>query len=615
MGAHVVDLSLVQDHDPVRVHDGVEPLGDDDLGGLGAGVFEGLPDGRVGGGVHGAGGVVQDEDLGVLEQGPGDAQPLLLPAGHVHAPLAQVRVVTLGEGLDEIVGAGGLAGGFDLVIGGVGIAPLQVLFDGAGEEHVLLQHHADGAPEGVGGIVLHVHAAHLHGPGVHLIEPGDQLDQAGFAAAGAADDADDLAASDVQVDVRQGGVLVAAGVGEVHMVKVHGAVLHLQGGGPVLVDGGDLVQHLHQTLGGGGGHDEHHEVHAEHHEGDEDGADVGDEADELAGEHLARGDMAAADAHHRQDAGVHGQGHEGAAEDQQLFRPQLGVPHVRGALLELLCLIVSPDEGLHHPDGDQILLGGGVHVVIPVEHGDEPGMGLGADEDQKPGQHRQGRQQHQGKPAGDADGHEGGQYELGRGAHGHADGHLKGLLDVGDVVGHAGDEGRGGELIRVLEGEVLHRAEDRVLQVHGEARGGPGAEDDPQHAQEHGPQGEQDHDAAHTVYVPRVPQADAVVDEQGHVPGNEHLEDHLADHAQDGKDGRVLILAHVAQKSLYGVLHFFSFRFSASIREAKTWLGSTSRPPKLSIILSRTREKTASSPSPMPAKVRSFTRLSMAHFS
>ena len=98
MGAYVVDPALVQDHDPVRVHDGVEPLGDDDLGGAGTDVPKRLPDGLVRGGVHGAGGVVHDEDLGILQQGPGDAQPLLLTAGHVDAALPQVRIVSLGEG-------------------------------------------------------------------------------------------------------------------------------------------------------------------------------------------------------------------------------------------------------------------------------------------------------------------------------------------------------------------------------------------------------------------------------------------------------------------------------------------------------------------------------------
>jgi hypothetical protein len=46
---------------------------------------------RVGTGVHGAGGIVQNQDLRLFEQRPRDAQPLLLPAGHI-APPCSIQV-------------------------------------------------------------------------------------------------------------------------------------------------------------------------------------------------------------------------------------------------------------------------------------------------------------------------------------------------------------------------------------------------------------------------------------------------------------------------------------------------------------------------------------------
>ena len=64
--------------------------------------------------VQGAGGLVQDEHGGVLEQRPGDGDPLPLPAAHRHAALAQDGVVSLGEGGDEAVGVGGLGRFVDL---------------------------------------------------------------------------------------------------------------------------------------------------------------------------------------------------------------------------------------------------------------------------------------------------------------------------------------------------------------------------------------------------------------------------------------------------------------------------------------------------------------------
>jgi len=53
---------------------GAQPLGDDDLGGLGYETFEACADELVGLGVDGTRGVIEDEYLGFLEQCPGDVQ-------------------------------------------------------------------------------------------------------------------------------------------------------------------------------------------------------------------------------------------------------------------------------------------------------------------------------------------------------------------------------------------------------------------------------------------------------------------------------------------------------------------------------------------------------------
>ena len=55
--------------------------------------------------VDGAGGVVEDEDRRVDQQGPGDGDALALAAGQGVAPLADDRVVALGQLADELVGA------------------------------------------------------------------------------------------------------------------------------------------------------------------------------------------------------------------------------------------------------------------------------------------------------------------------------------------------------------------------------------------------------------------------------------------------------------------------------------------------------------------------------
>ena len=61
-------------------------------------------------GVDGAGGVVEDEDARVVEEGPGQGDPLALAAREREAPLADDGVVALREVLDELVGLGGPGG-------------------------------------------------------------------------------------------------------------------------------------------------------------------------------------------------------------------------------------------------------------------------------------------------------------------------------------------------------------------------------------------------------------------------------------------------------------------------------------------------------------------------
>ena len=62
MGPHRVYPSVVQYHDLVRVHDGQDTLGDDQLCHGGDGL-QSLSYPALCGRVHGAGGVVKDEDL------------------------------------------------------------------------------------------------------------------------------------------------------------------------------------------------------------------------------------------------------------------------------------------------------------------------------------------------------------------------------------------------------------------------------------------------------------------------------------------------------------------------------------------------------------------------
>ena len=106
MSTQAVDLAVVQHQDAVCILHGRDALCNDDLGGAGDLLPEGLADLGIGGGIHGAGAVVQDQHLGLAQQRAGNGQALLLAAGHVGAALLDPGIVLVGEALDELIGAG-----------------------------------------------------------------------------------------------------------------------------------------------------------------------------------------------------------------------------------------------------------------------------------------------------------------------------------------------------------------------------------------------------------------------------------------------------------------------------------------------------------------------------
>ena len=182
-------------------------------------------------GVEGAGGLVAQEDGGLVRQGPGDADALLLAAGELggvggsairqaheleHPGDPLVPLALLGSG--QVQGVGDVLGGSALV-----------------EEVGVLEDHADGAPGlaqlvgAEGGQVL-AGDAHLAVGGA--LEGGQAAHEGGLAGAGGADDAVDGAGRDVEgepvqgVDLRavaQAVDLVDVAQGDHGLVRVRGA--------------------------------------------------------------------------------------------------------------------------------------------------------------------------------------------------------------------------------------------------------------------------------------------------------------------------------------------------------------------------------------------------------
>ena len=539
MSALAGDVVVIQDEDLIGVLYRGDALGNDDDGGVLQVFLEGLPDGRLCGRVHSGGGVVQNEDSGLAQHGPGDTKPLLLAAGDVGAALGQHGVKPVGEGHDKVVGLGVFGGLDDLFLGGVRTAPEKVFPDGSGEEHVGLKDHADAAAQLLQGVVPHVHPVHQNRAAGDVVEPGDEVDQGGLAGAGTAHNGHKGTGLYGEADV---GEHVVAGAGG-HIFEGDVLKLHLTlGGGERLLLGVRLifhrrlgVEHFVDAVGTGLGAGELKQRHSHHHNAHQNLEDIVDEGLQVAQQEALGHHHLAAQIQYRHRGAVHGQHHDGHDGNDLEAYVEGGVHQFVIGLFEFVPLVVFPDKGLDHPNGDQVFLKGVVQAVDLFLHGlKQAGTDLHQNAD---GQHHQGNdhQQHHGQTGidGDADAQRGDQHDGSPDQHtqAHVQHHGHGV----DIVGHAGDEGGGREPVDVREGEVLHLVKQALTQIGAEALAGKGGVFGAEHAAGHGGQREQEHDSSHFTDIGHVSRRNGYIDDFCH----NQREKKFADDLQGDKNGRL----------------------------------------------------------------------------
>ena len=117
VAAPLHDLAVGQHDDLVGVLDGGQAVGHDEHGADGAQLLQGGLYEQLRLGVDVGGGLVQDHDGGLVEDGAHKAQKLPLSGGEVPAPLPDLLVQPLVQPSDEGVGVDVLAGGPDLLVG------------------------------------------------------------------------------------------------------------------------------------------------------------------------------------------------------------------------------------------------------------------------------------------------------------------------------------------------------------------------------------------------------------------------------------------------------------------------------------------------------------------
>ena len=102
VGSGFRNPAFVQDDDPVRGVDGVQAVGDDQGGPALRETVQGVPDETLALRVQAGGGLVQEQEGRVLQEGAGYRKPLCLAAGEALAPLPDLGVVTVRNSPDEL---------------------------------------------------------------------------------------------------------------------------------------------------------------------------------------------------------------------------------------------------------------------------------------------------------------------------------------------------------------------------------------------------------------------------------------------------------------------------------------------------------------------------------
>lgn len=187
-------------------------MGHDEGGRIGEDAAQGRLDQGLRVHVQGRQGVVQDEEAGSADDGPGQGEALALAAGEAEALLADLRVRVLGERVDEVRLRDG-QGAVQLGLTGVGLgAHEDVLPHARGEEGRFLEGDRHECAERFPGHLGDVLAVQGDPARCDLVQPGDQRGERRLPGAGPADESHGLAGADVEVDAVEYGSGAGRGV-------------------------------------------------------------------------------------------------------------------------------------------------------------------------------------------------------------------------------------------------------------------------------------------------------------------------------------------------------------------------------------------------------------------
>ena len=186
------DLAGLQHDHPVEIAQRRKTVGDRDHGAPAHQPAERLADRFLGFAVERGGGFVEQQDRRVLQEGARNRDALPLAARQLDAAVADHGGEAFRQGLDEIAARRDRRAQH-LVVGGVRPAVADIFQDRAMEQRDILRHHRDRLAQALLRDPRDVLAVDGDAALLHVVEPLQQHEQGGLAAAGLADQSDPLA--------------------------------------------------------------------------------------------------------------------------------------------------------------------------------------------------------------------------------------------------------------------------------------------------------------------------------------------------------------------------------------------------------------------------------------
>ena len=165
MGALLDNPSAVHDEDDIGVDHGRQPVRDGNGGATVGCRIQRLLHHALRHRIERAGRLVQDQHGRVLQQHPGDRDPLFLPAAQPITPFTHDSVVAVGERHDGLVDVGCLRRRLQLGLLGIRLRIAQVFGDGRVKKVGLLADDADAAHQIFLLQVTHIRTGKFHRAG------------------------------------------------------------------------------------------------------------------------------------------------------------------------------------------------------------------------------------------------------------------------------------------------------------------------------------------------------------------------------------------------------------------------------------------------------------------